>query len=216
MRAFLIQHVDSLITMAGGACMAVFAVRRANQLRASKNRLVRNMHILGLILVGIGIARFAFESFATYSWRRVATSDGKASAEFPVQPTTETATDTFEGLSVTRVSLKCEVPYRDIKLRLTWSEIPPEGPALTAEERIAGMKAFFEEHGLVVSSCLPENLGSVPCYRMVVERDGGKVRVRTRIAITPRIMYRVIAESSSGFHDDPAIERFMDSFSIGT
>jgi hypothetical protein len=48
----------------------------------------------------------------------------------------------------------------------------------------------------------------------VLEGDRGKIRYVTRVAIAPKAIYRVFATSTSGFHDDPVINRFVDSFSL--
>jgi hypothetical protein len=214
MPAFLIEHFDSLMMMISGFGIAAYAILRPTRFRGARIWFVRNVHVLGLIVLVGGFLLFLSESFSVYSWTRLATSDGKASAEFPASATTETATDTFEGVSAQRVTVKCDVPKRDISLRLSWTDAPSKGPALTVEERIENVKFSFRERGFVISSCVAEKLGSFPCYRMIADKDGGKFRLRMRIAITSKSVYHVMAGSSSGFHDDPTIERFINSFAI--
>ena len=214
MPAFLMHHFDSLMMMVSGFGIAAYAIIRPARFQGARSWFVRNVHVMGLIVVVGGFLLFLSESFSVYSWTRLATSDGKASAEFPASATTETATDTFEGISAKRVTVKCDVPNRDISLRLSWTDTPSKGPALTVEERIEGVKSSFRERGFVISSCLAEKLGSVSCYRMIADKDGGKFQLRMRIAITSKSVYHVMAGSSSGFHDDPVIGRFIDSFAI--
>jgi len=69
---------------------------------------------------------------------------------------------------------------------------------------------------LLLSSgcCVPDRHGEVPGYRMVIEKDDGKNRLLIRVAITSKAIYRAVATSSSGFHDDPVITRFVNSFSL--
>jgi hypothetical protein len=62
--------------------------------------------------------------------------------------------------------------------------------------------------------CVLDGPGAIPSYRMVLEKDGGKVRCVTRVAISPKAIYRAIATSTPGFHDDPVISRFIASFAV--
>ena len=55
---------------------------------------------------------------------------------------------------------------------------------------------------------------NIPGFRILVEKDQGKSRSLMRVALAPSAIYRVIATSTDGFHDDPVITRFIDSFTI--
>ncbi|MCY2931936.1 MAG: hypothetical protein NTV86_21060 [Planctomycetota bacterium] len=180
----------------------------------AKGWFFRKPYIAVGIILAAAAAMYLSESSTAYSWKRLATSNGKASAEFPADPVTETATEVSEGISVKRTTLRCSVPHKDISLHLSWSDIPPEGSTLTAAQRLEGMKASLEEQGFVISSCLAEDRGAIRYYRIVGDKDGGNLRFRTRIAFTSKAIYRTVAASSSGFHDDPAIAHFIDSFSV--
>ncbi|MCX6905475.1 MAG: hypothetical protein NTW03_18755, partial [Verrucomicrobia bacterium] len=149
-----------------------------------------------------------------YAWRRAVTSDNRASAEFPCTTITQAATNSAQGVSIRQITVQCSVPQRDINLRLSYNEIPPEGAGLTVEQRLDGLRAVFQQQGFAVISCVPDNHGNVPGYRFVVEMDHGKTRSLMRVAITPKCIYRAVATSTSGFHDDPVIARFVDSFSL--
>jgi hypothetical protein len=215
--SFLIQHVDSLIMTTVGVCWSVYAARHKDRVQTGRSWFVRKSYGIGLALVLCGVLLFLSETFrsaSSYTWSSVSTNDGRASADFPAPVTTQAATDTGEGVSVRRVSTICDVPRKDISLRLSWSEIPAGAPALNVEQRIEAIKGFFQQQGFVLSSCHAENQGDVPCYRLVMDKDGGKVRLIARIAITAGGIYRAVAVSTSGSHDDAVTGRFIDSFTI--
>jgi hypothetical protein len=112
------------------------------------------------------------------------------------------------------LTVHCNVPQRDINLRLSYNEIPPEGAGLTVEQRLDGLKSFFQQQGFAITSTVPDAHGDIPGYRILVEKDQGKIRCLLRVAIAPKAVYRAVATSTSGFHDDPVIGRFVDSFSM--
>lgn len=149
-----------------------------------------------------------------YVWQRAFTDDQRASAEFPCPTTTETATDSAKGVSVKRTTVTCSIPHRDITLHLSYSEIPPEGAGLTVEQRVAAIRSHFEQQGCTIVSCVSEMTGNVPGCRMVIQMDHGKTRCTVRLAVTPKAIYRALATSASVLHNDPAIARFVESFSV--
>lgn len=214
MRAFLIQHIDALITTALGLWITVYSWRQRKRLQASPKKLARALPVLAPLVVVFGLLQFAIDSQPTYVWQRSFTSDQRASAEFPCTTTTETATDSAQGVSIKRLTVNCNVPQRDINLRLSYNEIPPEGASLTVEQRLDGLRSYFNKQGFTIISCVPDGHKEIPDYRLVMEGDHGKVRCVTRIAITPKAIYRAVATSTSGFHDDPVIPRFVDSFKL--
>jgi hypothetical protein len=214
MRAFLVQHVDAITTTTVGLWITVYAWRQRERLRASPKKLARTLPVLAPLVVVFGLLRFAFDSQPTDVWQRAFTTDQRASAEFPYAIATETAIDSAQGVSVRRFTVNCNVPQRDINLRLSYNEIPPEGAGLTIEQRLDGLKSFFEQQGFTIVSCVSDQHGDIPGYRIVIERDHGKTRCLTRIAIAPKAIYRAVATSTSGFHEEPVIIRFMNSFSV--
>jgi hypothetical protein len=222
MRAFLIQHVDALITTAAGLLITVYSWRARKRLRASPNKLVRVLPVLAPLVFLFGLLQFALDANPAYTWRRVATSDGHASAEFPCATVTESAVDSGAGVSLRRWTVRCNVPGKDIDLRLSFNELPPgsfnelppEGAGLSLEERVAGMRGFGERQGFAVVSVDPELYGDVAGYRILLEQGGGKTRCLFRMAVAHGTLYRVVATSAGGLHDDPAIARFVESFRL--
>ena len=194
--------------------ITVYSWLHRERLRASPKKLARALPILSPLVVVFGLLQFALDSHPSYAWQRASTNDGRASAEFPCTTTSETATDSAQGVSIKRLTVSCNVPHRDINLRLSYNEIPPEGAGLTVEQRLDGLRSFFQQQGFTIISCVPEPYGDVPGYRIVLEQGQGKVRLLTRIVIAPKAIYRALATSTSGFHADPVISRFIDSFSI--
>src|SRR5439155_18801916 len=214
MRTFFIQHIDAVITTALGLWITVYSWRKRERLRASPKKLARALPVLAPLVVVFDLLRSQIDSQPASVWQRAFTSDQRASAEFPCATTTEAATDSAQGVSIRRLTVNCNVPQRDINLRLSYNEIPREGAGLTIEQRLDGLRAFFSQQGFTITSCVPDGHGDVPGYRIVIEKDHGKTRCLTRVAITPNAIYRAVATSTSGFHDDPVIARFVDSFSL--
>ncbi|PYJ84114.1 MAG: hypothetical protein DME22_13925 [Verrucomicrobia bacterium] len=195
-----------------GLLITVYSWRQRARLRASPKKLTRALPLLAPLVVVFGLLRFVLDSQPAYVWRRAFTGDKRASAEFPCAISTETATDSAQGVSIRRLTVNCNVPRRDINLRLSYNEIPPEGAGLTIEQRLDGLRTFFTQQGFTIISCVPDGHGDVPGYRIVIERDGAKTRCLTRVAIAPKAIYRAVATSTSGFHEDPVITRFINSF----
>lgn len=214
MRAFLIQHVDALISTGIGLWITVYSWRHRDRLRSSPKKLARALPILAPLVLVFGLLRFVLDSQPAYVWQRAVTSDQRASAEFPCATTTDTATDSAQGVSIRRLTVNCNVPQRDINLRLSYNEIPPEGTGLTDEQRLDGLKSFFQQQGFAIISSVPDAHGEIPGYRILVEKDQGKTRCLMRVAIAPKAIYRAVATSTIGFHDDPVIARFVDSFNM--
>ncbi len=214
MRAFLIQHIDALISTACGLGLTLWSWRQRERLRASPKKLARALPILAPLVLVFGLLQFVIDSQPVDAWQRVATSDQRASAEFPCATTTDTAIDSAQGISIRRLTINCNVPHRDINLRLSYNEIPPEGAGLTPEQRLEGVQSFFQQQGFAIVSSVPETQGEIPGCRLVVEKDHGKTRCIMRVAIAPKAIYRAVATSTSGFHNDPVIARFLDSFRL--
>jgi hypothetical protein len=210
--AFVIQHIDAIITTAAGLIACIVAFRKREQFRSNSNRFARGLPILAPLVLIFGLLQFVMDSRPAYSWQRFSTNDEHASAEFPIAPTREEATDHAGALSVHRIEMICNVPKRDINLRLSYNQIPPEGAGLTTSQRLEGMTAFFEQQGFKITTFTNETVGEIPIYRIVADKNSGEVRQMLRIAIQNNAIYRALATSTRGFHDDPVIMRFVDSF----
>ena len=206
MRAFFLRHIDALISIGIGRGLSVYAWLHRVPLFSSPKKLMHALPVLvSLLLV-------ACDSKPQNSWHRVFTSDRQASAEFPSATTVKTVTDSALGISIRRETVNCDVPRRDINLHLSYNEIPPEGANLTDEQRMGGLKQFFQQQGFTVTSCIPDVHGGVSGYRILLESDRGKVHCQVRVVITKKAIYRAMATSTTGFHDDPVIPHFLNSF----
>ena len=214
MYAFVFQHIDALISTAAGLCLTVYSWRRYEHLRTSPKKAARALPYLAPFVVVFGLFQFIIDAHPAYVWQRASTNDGQASAEFPCTPKTESAVDSAQGVSIKRVTVVCNVPQRDINLRLSYNEIPPEGAGLTVKQRMEGVLAFFNQQGSSVDSCEPDNHGDIPGFRLVINNSVQKAHMQIRLAIMPKALYRAVATSSAGFHDDPVITRFLDSFAL--
>ena len=216
MLSFVVQHIDALITTAGGifACFYGFRSARATTPTPTQQRATKILRICGPLVVLFGILRFFTDQPAAPNWQRHLTSDSFASAEFPATPQAKQQTDTINGVSAQRTSLNYDVPFKDISLFLSFSPMPPDEPNVPDTERIAAVKAYFTQQGFSVVRESPVQLGASSGFALDLQRDAGKVRMWTRIAYVARRVYRVVVSSTGSHHDDPIIPHYLDSFRI--
>lgn len=214
MRLYFIQYIDAIITTILGLYFTIYAYRHRERLQTNSQKLVRILPVLAPLVLVFGLLRFAMDSQQTYVWHRVYSEDKQASVEFPLEAKSETVADVFQGVSLRRFTVQCDIPYRGINLRLSYNEIPGEQEGATLEQRIGGLKFVFEQQGFTILSCIEERYEDVRYYRIIVEKDHEKIRISTRVTVTPKAVYRAMVTSSSGFHEEPSIVRFLDSFKL--
>ena len=150
---------------------------------------------------------------------QVYTSDGFASAEFPVTPTVEEAVDKLGDLFVKRTTTECKIPGKRISLRLSWSELPPGTETKidsdeVFEQRVEALKALYQNQGLTVSSCVRENFGEYPGAQIKTTSDAGQTITLTRMVQTPKGVYRVIVITTLALESEPIVQRFLKSFAL--
>ena len=216
MRSFAVEHIDALITTAGGLFVTFLAYRSRRAGRVStptQERAFKFLRVCGPLVVVFGVLYFFMEQSAP-TWRRHTTSDGFASAEFPAAPKFEQQTDTIEGVSSQRTTLSCEVPSKDLTLLLSFSSTGSNDPNISEADRLRALKAFFEKQGSSIVRESPLRLGTLSGSALDLQRDGGKVRIWMRFVFVAGKVYRVVVSSGSSNHDDPIITHFLDSFRI--
>jgi len=171
--------------------------------------------IFGCLLIALGLFQFIFASRASnqeYSWRRIVTTDGYASAEFPVSPTKEEKTYQDGTSSIHMITFNCN-PH-NMNLRLTYSQIPEKYANLTNSERLEAMKAGLRRAGFTITTFTNENIGAIPVYRIVADENNGNAESILRIALQHNAIYRIIASFPHGLKNDPTITEFINSFQI--
>jgi hypothetical protein len=211
--------IDALVSLAGGiyVCLIGFGIVSPSK-NKEKAEIWRKkwggfMRVAGPLIALWGVYQLV-AAFAPATWQRVSTKDGHASAEFPSPTTSEAAVESPGGIAVKRVTVRCNVPGKEIDLRLSYSEIPTESANLTVDQRLDAFKAFLRQQGLSLISCAPDRSKPLPSYRIVSETRDGRYRSQMQIVISPTAVYRAIATSSTGLVSDPAIGRFMRSFVV--
>jgi hypothetical protein len=214
MSSFLVQHIDALITTAGGILACIYGFRSARTATPAQLRATKILRICGPLVVLFGILRFFIDQPAEPTWRRHLTSDGVASAEFPATPQARQETDTINGFSAERTTLNYNVPFKDISLFLSFSPMPPNEPNVPDAERIAAVKAYFTQQGFSVVRESPMQFGAASGFALDLQRDGGKTRMWTRIAYVAGKIYRVVVASTGSHHDDSIITHYLESFRI--
>jgi hypothetical protein len=214
MLTFIVQHIDALITTAGGIFACIYGFRPARGTTPTQQRAVKILRVCGPLVVLFGVLRFFMDEGGAPAWRRHPTGDGMASAEFPATPRAKQQTDTINGVSAQRTSLHHDVPFKDISLLLSFSPMPPNEPDVPGAERIAALKAYFAQQGFSLLREMPVQLGASPGFALDLQQDGGKVRMWTRIAYVAGKVYRVVVSSTGSHHDDAIISHFLESFRI--
>lgn len=215
MPLFIAQHIDALITLAGGIFVCFYGFRSQPVATSKQQSSMKLLRILGPVLVLFGILRFFIAQPAAPVWHRHTTSDGRASLEFPAKPQETEQTDTINGVSARRTSLTHDVPFKNISLFLSFSPFPDSAAANAPDaERIAATKAYFIQQGCEVVNEAPVQLGAASGFALDLQRDAGKVRMWTRIAYVDGKVYRVVISSAGSHHTDPIITRCLDSFRI--
>ena len=139
MRTFLIHHIDAVIDTALGLWITIYCWLHRERLRSSPKKLARALPILAPLILLFGVLSFTFNFQSADGWQRVSTEDQRASADFPCAATASSANDSVGGVAVKRAIVQCNVPQRDINLRLSYNEIPAEGLSQTTEQRLKVM-----------------------------------------------------------------------------
>jgi len=205
--------------IAGGVFASVSGRRSPSAGRLSaqspaQKRATKILRVGGPFLIVFGLFRLFTDQLVSPAWQRHLTSDGFASAEFPATPQSKEQTDTANGVSAQRTSLICDVPFKDISLFLSFSPLPVGEPAVPDSERLAALKSYFTQQGFTIVRESPAQFGASPGFVLDLERDGGKVRMWTRIAYVAGKVYRVVVSSTGSHHDDAIISHYLDSFRI--
>ncbi|MGV3660097.1 MAG: hypothetical protein ACO1TE_07925 [Prosthecobacter sp.] len=97
---------------------------------------------------------------------------------------------------------------------LSFSPFPSNEPDAPDTVRIAATKAYFTQQGFSIVHESPLQLGAASGFALDLQRDGGKIRLWTRIAYVAGKVYRVVISSAGSHHDDPIITRCLESFRI--
>lgn len=217
MHAYLIQHIDALITTAIGIFITAYSLRDHKRLATNHSRMAQALRVLGPLIILTGFAELLVGSRAAYSWQRQFTGDRRASVEFPCPTATDTVNHSEQGVPIRRVTIACDVPNRDIDLRLTYDEIPAEAAKSVTQseaQRIDAIRSYFLQHGFAIVSDIADRHGDIPGYRILVEQRNGKMSCLLRLAMTPSALYRVAATFPSDSPDDPVVKRFVESFKM--
>jgi hypothetical protein len=209
---FLLQHVDAVITTIIGLFSTALAYKRSTSGSGAKSTKI--LRILGPCVIAFGLLRFGIDGAPAPHWQRTATSDNIASAEFPSAPESNDKVQELQGQTIHISGWACSVPAKDIYLQLSFSDVPIEETKVPPAERFEGMKKFFTSQGLEILGEGTRDFGGASGYILNLQQEGGKARMWARIAFVGSRIYRVVASSGAAYHEDPSIERFVDSFQI--
>ncbi|MGE5192643.1 MAG: hypothetical protein ACM3U2_09085 [Deltaproteobacteria bacterium] len=150
-------------------------------------------------------------------WRRYTTSDGACSAEFPTPPVRDKQT-TF-GVESTRLTLR--IPGTGDYYMLTFSDVPPDTPPSTDDEKLDAMpdniQVMGEQAGhqykLVHADKIVEN--GIVGREFEFSVDASHT-FRTKVFIVGSRIHRIIAVTRQGEQDGPDTARFLSSFRLAS
>ena len=209
---FIIQHIEAILTTIGGVFAMAIGSKAAS--RGDHSRRTKLLKILGPCLMGFGVLRFLMESATPVEWRRVATSDGMASVEFPGAPKANDQTQTLQGQTVQTLGWVYSVPGKDISLRISYSDVPAAEAEVPVATRFDFSKQFFIGQGFQLLREETATFGGAPGYSLEMEQADGKAVMWVRIAYLGSRIYRIVGSAGAPFREDPVIPQFMQSFQI--
>jgi hypothetical protein len=149
-----------------------------------------------------------------YSWQRFSTTDGFASAEFPLSPTKEENVYQ-DGISSIHIStFVCNLHNKQINLRFTCGQIPSQFLLSTDTQRLEASEVGLQRAGFKMTTFTNDNFGAIPIYRIATDSNDGNAHSIMRVAYQHGYTYHVTATFNRAFQNDPVITRFLDSFQI--
>ena len=151
---------------------------------------------------------------AQIDWRTISTDDGAASADFPTEPKMSVSRDSVNRVSVRSVARHHEMPDKAIQLVLSCSPVDMRVHDLPETQRVEAITTYLVQQGFAITHVGLVSLGMVNGHAIDSQKNGGKAIVRIRAAYVGGFLYRVVASSEAGHHDDPVTQRFLDSFFI--
>lgn len=183
-------------------------------MREHSNKFFQLLPFTAPILLVIGVILF-FEpknepiNFSTVKVTLV--TEGLAQVDFPKSPETTKGKDLIDGFEVARVTHLLNLAEGKVNLRFTVDEYPKEYPTFTEDLMFEATKNHLIAQGFIIeeSLVLPNDTRLIKA----VQKDKG-ARIDMRLYITDREIYRILATSMKGHHEDSRIEKFMGSFKV--
>ncbi len=211
---FIIQHIDAIITTIGGVICTIVGYKGFRKIDASKH--IKLLKILGPCVIGFGLLNFFLTLAAPVEWRRVSTSDGIASVEFPGTPKHNKQTHKLQGQAIRTIGWVYDIPGKDISLRISHSDVLVEEAEILDTERFNFIKQYFIEQGFHLLSESTGTYGTTPGYSLHMEMGNGESVLWMRLAFVDARIYRIICSTGKSFRDDPVVVKFMESFQVKT
>jgi hypothetical protein len=211
MKEWMVTHVDAVIPIVLGIFVCVTALFKRESPTLEGAKLRRNLPFVGAGLVAIGIFRIFTAHLAVTPATPVTatTDDGIASAVFPQAPVRTEAVDRAPGVEVRRVTRACN--FYGIDLRLSHNEYAPGGKDIPKEVLLANVKEYFKQQGFILAES-SEHPGGL--HELVMDNPDVGARQIMRIWFGPEGVYRALATTEKGHHDDPRVLAFIQSFRI--
>jgi hypothetical protein len=171
--------------------------------------------VVGAVLGLSGIASVTDKQNVRHpaNWQRYQTSDHVCSAEFP-QPPKE---DVKVNFGIESSGLRLYLEDRDTYYNLTYSDIPPDAPPATDEERLDNIRELMPALGAQMGKKFEFVSEQRISKQGVVGRElefaaGDKYSLRTKVFILNKRIYRQIAVTPRNQTGDQDTLRFFESF----
>lgn len=169
--------------------------------------------LFGVFVWVTSIQRTRSDAPQVAHWKRYQTSDGVCSAEFPAAP----KEDTMENLGVISNQLTLSRSPRDIYFMLTFSDISPDSPPATEEERLDSirdnMPAVASRGGPQFEFVSEERISESGILGRSLQFAAGESHdFQAKVFIVGTRIYRIIAVTPRGNTEDSEVRRFLGSF----
>ena len=200
-----------------GVFFTVYAYSRRKTLREHSSKFFQLLPILAPILLLIGIILFFAPNSQSINFSAVKVSqvlqatEGLAQVDFPESPEITNGKDIIDGFEVTRVTHSVDLAQGKVSLRFTVNEYPKEYPELIEGQVYEVTRNYLLTQGFDIV----ESLISVNNTREIIAFQSEKgARIKMCLFITDREIYRIMATSMNGHHNDSRVEKFISSFKI--
>ena len=211
MKEWLVTHIDAVIPIVVGLYLALTGIFKRKGPTSDDAKKQQKLPLWGTLLIAIGIFRIFTGSVPATPSNPVSatTDDGKVSVVFPQEPVRTEAVDEAPGVKVRRVTRACN--FKGIDLRLSYNDYAPGAKDVPEDERIANVEGYLTQQGFVIEASSKQP-GSI--HELVVNKPDAGIRQVMRLWFGPEGVYRAVATTEKGHHDDPRAVDFISSFRI--
>jgi hypothetical protein len=207
---YFLDQLDAILAVGVGCWLLYLCLWKRDGVEEYKDKSILSP-LLGAGVAGYGVYLFFVHPEPVSEWQWVATLDGRASAEFPVQPKLLEAYDELNGTRVHRVIHAAPLASGNIEIQMMYNPYALGAGERSKEERLSDLRELFASEGLKVLEDYPVAGGF---QDILLEAEDDQTHLANRIFLGDYALYAVVATSLPGHHEDPRIRRFLASFNV--